>query len=157
MLRALMLGFGGLLATPPSSAAVDAEHAFYLAQRYALVGEIAEATARVKEAGGARPSCRVVVKLQARGVSIPICGRSEPPAPIASRVDLLLLRAGSAQPAAAVRFLEEARALDPFDTRLVPPLVRALRALGRAADARRVEAQARDLWRGRPVLWAGTR
>jgi predicted Zn-dependent protease len=152
MVQSLLLGIVGAgLATIPGG-----DHALYLAQRYAQAGEIKKATELFRAAGAARPACAVVVKLKTAGAVIPLCAPSSlrRPAWLGGRIGALRARAANASARDAARLLEEARRLDPFDARLVEPLARALRTLGREGDARRMEAEAEALRRGRTVLRA---
>lgn len=164
MLRIGVFVAASLFFVPSVAAApADPEGALYRAQRYAYGGFFAEAVRELAAARGTTPRCPILVKLRTRGGDIPLCAPASvvAPAGLRSRVEGLLARSASAAPARAAALLDEARRLDPFDDRLVAPLVRALRSLGRQADARRVEAEAAALRLGRTVLradlWAGSR
>jgi hypothetical protein len=157
--RLALLSVLGLFVTPAgASAPSGAQHALYLAQRFAHSGDLPRAVAAAKSAVGAVPSCSVVVKLRARGATIPLCATSaiRLPAAEANRIQWLLRRAAAADSAAAARLFEEAWRLDPFDPRLAPRLVRALRSVGKENEARRVEAEAAQLAHQKPLVWAGS-
>jgi hypothetical protein len=154
MLRALILAMAGVLIGATASATVAPDHALYLAQRYAYAGLLAKAAAAAETARGVAPSCPVLVKLKTARAVIPLCAPDaiRPPASVRAQVSALLGRAAAAPPQLAATLLKEARALDPFDGRLVQPLANALRLLGREMDAKKLEAEAEALENGTMLL-----
>jgi hypothetical protein len=142
-----------------TTAPIEPGHALYLAQRFAHAGDLPRALAAFERAEGAVPSCPVVVKLWVRGATIPLCAASRVrlPVRVARHLEGLLERAAAADSVVAVRWYEEAWRLDPFDRRVAAHLVRVLRSLGKKAEARRVEAEAAQLARERPLVWVGSR
>src|SRR5437899_2497640 len=111
MLRASLVSLGSLLLLAPAapSAAKSGDHALYLSQRYALAGDIAEALKAAREIGAARPACTVVVKLRARGATIPLCAPTalRRPAAVTARIEALLRNAAGRDARTAARLLDE--------------------------------------------------